>query len=394
MPRQIRDEAAPAVGRVRIGIELEGVGTVSTKWTDEAILALPNFHDVFKRTKLVRSNSFNAGRGVYITPEDSNDFGKTGPAELVSSPHQFDVTNLNHLRNSVKKALKPMVQVPNPARQGQMKSVLNPMRARAHEAEYLDETGDDTDLFQHAVAESRWALNPQAKIAGSLQTTLGVAAARLLSNVARTRANVVTLLVGDAKKREKVLDILSAAIRAQQWLTTAGNPLAAYSAQSFRIRMVMFMYLANKAARVLGGVWTKTALGANFKGYSSFVGCGVGANNDLLTSGIAALGLDADTVRTNLLNAMKNNGAHTWLTQALDGHLELDEIGKPGLSIQTDVEGWFAIPNFIVNNRLYTVVESREKASLLNIKMVEFLNGSGRHDANAFYTYVRGIVVA
>jgi len=390
MPRQIGQEAAAANGSARIGIELEGVGTVTTKWVDESILDADNFHDVFKRTPLVRSNSFNAGRGVYITPEDSGSFGKSGPAELVSSPPLFNVANLNHLRNSVKKALKSTVNVPNPARPGKTKTVMNPMRSKTHDAALHDDRLADDDAFQGTVATTRWAANPQVKIAGSLQTTIGVAVGKLLNNSAATRTGVVNLLVGDANKRGYVKDLLKAAISAQGYLTAAGNPLNVHAAAAEGIRLAVFMYLANFfAAEVAGGAaWTKTAYGANFKGYSSFVGCNVAANNDILTYALTHGPKNEATVKTEIVAAMEADHVAGWITDGLDGEIELDKIGKPGLSLQTDVEKWFSIPNFTRNARLYTVVESREKTSILNIKMCEFLNGSQANDAQTFFTHV------
>ena len=88
--KPITAESAPKVEPIRVGIEIEGVGTIRTQWSRRSVIQQDNFHDVFKRMKLVRSNSFtesHGARGVYVTPEDvEGTFGTQGPAELVSSP--------------------------------------------------------------------------------------------------------------------------------------------------------------------------------------------------------------------------------------------------------------------------------------------------------------------
>ncbi|WP_035056438.1 hypothetical protein [Andreprevotia chitinilytica] len=395
MPKKINEEAAPLNDDVRIGIELEGVGTVKTVWKDKKIIKKANFHDVFKRTPLVRSNSFSDSRGVYITPEDSGDFGISGPAELVSSPHVLDAANLDLLRNSVKKALKNSVEVPNLAT-GKTKTVMNPMRARPHEAKLKDKRLPDTDKFQNTVATTRWAINPSVKIAGNIQTTVGVAASKLLSNTEETRNGVVQLLIGDPTKKQYAKDLLYAAVQIEGYLTAVGHLLQAYSAKKVGIRLAVFMYLVNHFAGGLAeGAWAKTALGANFKGTTSFRACNVAGNDDLIAQAVLAGPDSADAIKADMIADLEANHVADWITKGMaDADFDIEEIGLPGQSLQTSVEAWFAIDNFTHNNRLYTVIESREKTSTLNIKMCEFLKGSAKTDAQVFYNFVKTFVVA
>ncbi len=395
MPKQIDQEAAPVNDDVRIGIELEGVGSVMTSWKNKKVINAKNFHDVFKRTPLVRSNSFNDNRGVYIVPEDSKTFGTNSPAELVSSPHAFNVESLNHLRDSVKKALKSSIQVPNPALKGKTKTVMNPMRSREHAATLKDPRLANNHPFQSNVATTRWAANQHVKIAGSLQTTIGVSVGQLVANDGDTRDGVVKLLIGDVEKQSYTNDLLWAAIQIQSYLTSAGGPLYTYQNRAIGIRFAAFMYLVRYFAGALAGKgkWAKTALGANFKGYSSFVACAVEANNNILTQRLLTGPKNAATVKAEMIQAMVDTDVEEWITGNLD-NFEIEQIGQPGHSLQTSVEKWFSIPNFKHNNRLYTVVEAREKNAILNIKMCEFLNGENQSDARTFYNHVKTFTLA
>src|ERR1700744_966005 len=76
MANEIDHEEAPQARKVRIGVELEGVDTISMKW-DQPFPQLQQldsrvaFQATFKRMKLVRSTSFNnLNRGVYLSPEE------------------------------------------------------------------------------------------------------------------------------------------------------------------------------------------------------------------------------------------------------------------------------------------------------------------------------------
>lgn len=363
MPKQVTDEAPPAPGDVRVGIEVEGVGTISTKWDVVPNVSAGDFHDVFKRMKLVRSNSFTSARGVYITPEDADTFGKQSPAELVSSPHLFTPRNLVFLRNSVWKALSPKGM-----RTGN-DSFVDPRVA--------------PPAPQAPTAISRWGAYAPKQIGGSLQTTIGVSTAKLLSDTAADRNAVIGLLVGDHKKADLAKDLLAAAVAAEGFLTQTGNPLAAFVAKKLGIRLAVFFWLADSfgASITAKGQWTKESLGANFKGFSSFVGCGVAVNNNILKLGLAGtVGTSAQAKATfagQLVQAIQAVTGKTWITDGLSASIDLDTLGQAGHAFQTSCEGWFAIPNFTAKGNLYTVVECREKAALLNMKMVAFLNQQG-----------------
>ena len=358
MPTNITDERAPRVDRICIGIEVEGVGRIRTKWNRPAVIGQNNFHDVFKRMKLVRSRSFNAHRGVYLTPEDAeHGFGADGPAELVSSPHYFTALNLLRLRNSIWKSLGTKGVVTG-------RATFRDPRLPAPPAP--------------TTAESRWGRYRLRQIGGSLQTTIGLSVNRLLGNTASRHA-LARLLVGNQEKRAKLIDIQNAAVAAEQFLTAPGRPLFHVGGQTNPIRLVLFMgliyILINKTDALGDAVWGKDALGCNFKGYTSFVGCGVANNNGILKLGMRGTG----TTTTDFINGIAAITRQTWLTRALSnaagaGEFDLSELGQPGLSIQTSLEEWFAIPNFTGHNSLCTVVECREKTANLNRHVRDFFN--------------------
>lgn len=380
----IDTEAAPLAGHPLIGIEVEGVGSVSSRWNNEDIIQAANFHDIFKRTPLVRSRSYANFRGVYITPEDSDNFGKSSPAELVSKPHRINDLNLLRLRNSVWKA-------------------LGPRGVR---------TGQNTFNYGGTrTTDNRWGKFRPSSIGGSLQTTVGVGVHRLLSANANRRENCIKMLVGDRRKQRIVIAIAEAAVTAQQELFAAGAALWHHrnipQIQIEGLRLSLFLAFINVAltqSNRLGGGgsgWAKDALGANFKGFSSFIGTGTNNSNGILKLGARAMTYnDSDLV--GRIRAVRGNGT---ITQAINDHVNntnnqlLSLIGQRGLSIQTAVEQWNAIPNITHNGHLYTVVECREKTSKVNINMCTFLNAekkdvletsrSGLSQARIFRTSIR-----
>jgi hypothetical protein len=387
--RAIDEELAPKAEPVRIGIELEGVGTVQTTWgkkSHERMMVKDeqeNFHDVFKRTPLVRSNSFegSVSRGVYIVPEDvDKTYGTFGPAELVSAPHLLNTSSLDHLRNSVKKALS---------------SGDSPMRGRTQDAVLHDPRLDSSDDFNAAqmTASTRWGKGSMTKVSGSLQTTMGVAVSNLLSDVKSTRIQTVELLIGDPEKRLRTRDLLLGAICIEQCLTRTGGPLEAYAPQSEGIRLAALMHLINFFAPNEKAEWGKDSFGAHFKGNSSFVGCGVADSNDILKLALQLPGTkDKATLMTEIVAKMKENGLNEWVSKGIASKkFNLEKMGQPGLSMQTTQEDWYSIPNFLQNSKLYTVVESREKTSNLNQKMATFLNGNGNLDSTHLHKYLSNI---
>ncbi|VVP04006.1 hypothetical protein PS880_02968 [Pseudomonas fluorescens] len=387
--RAIDAEFAPKSEPVRIGIELEGVGTVQTTWEKKSHQRMmerdeeENFHDVFKRTPLVRSKSFDEGvsRGVYIVPEDvDKTYGTFGPAELVSAPHLLDISSLNHLRHSVKKALT---------------SGDSPMRGRTQNAVLHDPRLEPSDDFNAAqmTASTRWGKGNMTKVSGSLQTTMGVAVSNLLSDVKNSRIQTVELLIGDPEKRQRTRDLLLGAICIEQCLTRTGGPLEAYAPQSEGIRFAAFMHLVNFFGPKEKAEWGKDSFGAHFKGGSSFVGCGVADSNDILKLALQLPGTkDKATLMTEIVAKMEDNGLSEWVSKGIASKkFNLEKMGQPGLSMQTTQEDWYSIPNFLQESKLYTVVESREKTSNLNQKMVEFLNGNGDLDSTRLHKYLSNI---
>ncbi|WP_166220816.1 hypothetical protein [Pseudomonas atagonensis] len=361
----VTDEAAPTNKIIRVGIELEGFGRVNTKWEkpgEEAVIAQDGFYNVFKRTPLIRSDSFNAatGHGVYLTPEDASDgYGKSSPVELVSNPHPFTTVDLTKLQISVKNAAKPT----SPMRKSQKTKLSDPRKPAI-------------DLISGKEATSRWEYH-RATISRNLQTTIGVSVEKLLSIKPELRKLAVQTLILNPTRQSWVLSLIVATVTMQKNLTDVAGPLAALKSKKevLGLRLAIFMYLTRIFAEpCLGGkVWAKDSFGANFKGYSSFIGCGAANNNDILKATYALDPLKKTQITENLLLAVKAVSPE-WLDEILTKTLDLDHIGQPGLSTQTAVQEWFAIPNFYNNENLYTVIESREGLSLLNQQMAKFLN--------------------
>jgi hypothetical protein len=354
--KSVTHEGAPAADIVKIGIEVEGVGTVATKWTNPPVVDPRDFHDVFKRMPLVRSKSYGDLRGVYINPEDGDTFGTSGPAELVSRPHALTPESLALLRNSVWKAIR---------------SSAAPTTGRAIYSDPRTPTGAS------GVAASRWARHRgMARIAGSLQTTVGVAVGKLLGTSPDARAAVVTLLGGDATKKARLTDMLTAVVAAETYLTATRGPMDGFAGRGGLRLALFFAFWAPIRASIVAVSrrgWGKDALGCNFKGMSSFLGCGI-PTADLAWRAAIKQSKGAATLRAKIITAITDAGGAGWVTRALTDDWDLASVGQPGLSEQTSGEGWYALPNFTKDGRLFTIVECREKAAPLNVKMAAFLN--------------------
>ncbi len=333
----------------------------------------------------MRSKSYGDLRGVYITPEDSGTFGTSSPAELVSKPHRLDDLNLVRLRNSVWKALGT----------GGVTSGKNSFTYNGN----------------RRVTNNRWGRYRPRNIGGSLQTTVGVGVHRLLSDNAGHRRHCIETLIGDDRKQKIVKAIAHSAVIAQQALFEPGAALWHHrnmpAIKVEGLRLSLFLAFINivltKSNRLGGGGsgWAKDALGANFKGHSSFAGCGVNNNNNILKLGTRALSYND----SDLVEAIRTERGNRLITKAINDYVEdtnndiLSLIGQRGLSIQTPVERWNAIPNQVHNGHLYTVVECREKESAVNIGMCTFLNShkkvvdeanqSANNQARLFRTGIR-----
>lgn len=352
--RAITDESSPGADVVKIGVELEGVGTYKTDWNVPAVIAQPNFHDVFKRMPLVRSNSFGPTSGVAITPEDGARFGRSGPAELVSQPHVLTRDGLVALRDSVWTAIRKKEFFTGTAQFVDPRAPGAPART----------------------ATTRWGRGQFGLVGGSLQVTLGVSVAKLLSANLATRQTASELLIADAGKRTGFNHIVTAAVAAEQYLTSVGQPWAGLSATRHEgIRLLLLMsFLRSGMAIVPSAVWGKNLFGCNIKAQTSFKACNI---LDLeLPFRVAATTQGAATFKTNLLNALTAAGVNAPLITALNATLNIRQIGTPGQSTQTSVEGWFAFPNFTVAGHLYCIIEIREGAAALNLQTQAFLNTS------------------
>lgn len=183
-----------------------------------------------------------------------------------------------------------------------------------------------------------------------------------------------------------VIALAEAAVTAQQELFAAGAALWHHrnipQIQIEGLRLSLFLAFINVAltqSNRLGGGgsgWAKDALGANFKGFSSFIGTGTNNSNGILKLGARAMTYnDSDLLAR--IRALRENDT---ITQAINDHVNntnnqlLSLIGQRGLSIQTAVEQWNTIANITHNGHLYTVIKCREKTSKININMCTFLN--------------------
>lgn len=373
--KEVGKEFPPNSGLQRIGIELEGIGTIQMVWgRNKPDKRSVQFGDVFKRTPLLRSLSFSDEHGVYIVPEEIGDkklIGKTAPAELVSNPHILDKRNLERLRNSIQKAKS--IDPKNNFLHVKQNATLRDVR----------ESSDSEFNLAKYTSTTRWGGHVPHKISGNLQTTIGVPVYKLLSDDKATRIKVVEMLIGDATKRQMVRDLLLAAICIERVLTDQGGVLASVTRNRDGIRLSIFMYLLNTFAIQVDPTdlqWGKNIYGAHFKGDSSFHGCGVDGVTTLLSVPISRNPLLGGALFSKVITEMSRVGLNQKFINTIKERESLFSfnqvnLGGEGLSMQTFYEDWFAIPNFIYKGKLHTVVESRERTSGLNINMAGYLNG-------------------
>lgn len=362
-------EDQPGAGAIRIGVEIEG-GSLKLKWKSgppsavEMARQFPNktigtlrkgagsadrarleqistFEEELKRHELVRSDSFEdlkslgsvaSARGVSIHAELASTVHSVGtdlPAELVSTPHLLTAQDLQYLKTSVRKALL----------EGKLRNA-------------------QTTSFQGHQVESQF--QKLSTISGSIQTTVGVAADKLLSDHRNERTTIVEFLTErQTKQRElfgRLVDI------------TCSAPVmkgADQGDQKYRFRLMLLMCLLNVCAEF----WKvksmeKDAFGANIKGYSSNEGCGVTGGLDI--------GSLEDYERTLLLHLSGQDlGEH--LLKGVS-----HKLGRGGLSAQVFYEKGQAIPCFLVGERLHTVIEARQKDASINTAMLTFLRSADK----------------
>lgn len=371
----IKKELPPVNNFQRIGFEMEGVGYVSMNWgkrrpdTEHA-----DFYEAIKKTKLVRSESYDDFRGVYLSPEVAIDnIGYQHPAELISSPHLLSSKSLDKLRESFKKAMTSKDSKVNHLLKVQS-AVLNDARHDTHES--LNK--------ENYTVSTRWN-QVYCKPGRNLQTTVGIAAAMLLSDDLSTRNKVVNMLIFDTRKQVRVKELLKASICIQRVLVKSKYAIFDQSADIntyyMRLRLSIFMYLLYAYMPVLYAKnplgYKKDIYGANFKGYSSFHGCGVPCRVSLREHLSKNPGLQRIIVK-DIFDSMSESEIALWIIQGCTephGVFDLCCVGEEGFSIVTAVSKRFSIPNFYYSNRLYTVVECREGDAPLNQLMAQFLKG-------------------
>lgn len=352
-------ETKPITGSVRLGIEMEGVGVLKMTWdprrpslmvglskadkstlTEEQQEQVSDMKETLKKQPLVRSASFSEDfskpvRGVSIHPEMPNSnasLGREHPAELVSTPHLLDGKNLTYLKNSVLKVVR-----------GGTKGVLSGKKsAQTH-------TLEQTDLLPQSTIKTEFTDETRGKLPQGIQTTVGIAADKLLSSDPKTRKSIIefmTMPSSDQQKRFTQLVTAACSADGPMGTTLSGDLL-------YRFRLMLLMSLLHACVPDWkGGGMEKDIYGANIKGYSSFEGC---AFED-------QIGLQQLVNRgEELVSALEKAGiAKDRATEAVD------KIGFPDLSAQVAFEGGSPIASFLVNGRLHTVIEARQKGSPIN----------------------------
>jgi hypothetical protein len=400
MPRNLTNELSPAQDVVQIGIELEGVGQVSMKWPQELghqtvktfsqLRTQTDFPDSLKRTALLRSPSFDnlrhkGHRGVSITPEDTSklQLGKSHPAELVSHPHILDEANLNALRSSVHKALQSNLSGKESLSTGAANQrygtaptapitfpKVGTMAIEQSARPFSGISNTQTPL-ELTIESTHWTRKVPATIGGNLQITCGIAVEQLFRRDLEQLKDMAQFLSRDpCKARFITLVLASTAI--VDALCSEGEVFFAFAGKRVGLQLMVFMFLLHHMAKKWKGAYEKEALGANFKGCSSFVGCGVSDTNDNIP-----VDSYANTYQrlTRALDESSGELRHE-VMQCLPSADVIEKLGKPGLSMQVHYDKWHAIPNFMdANGNLYTVVEIRQRNTGMNLDMGGFLTG-------------------
>ncbi|HBO1217561.1 TPA: hypothetical protein ONA18_003959 [Pseudomonas aeruginosa] len=414
MPRNLTTEISPAQDTVRIGIELEGVGTVRIKWPEELghksiknlehLRAQTDFKDTLKRTPLLRSNSYDDFRGIYITPEEAQEdkLGVDHPAEMVSQPHTLDEQNLEFLRNSVYKALRSNLK-------GKIALSTNEQNTRYGNApdKYPAIPNGKVPTVQSGAAFSGMYTNsgeafPTVNIVqtiwgkqvpvlgGNLQVTCGIAVEQLF----RQDPEQLSLMADFISRNEyktRYISLVVCTLAIVEALTAQGEIFYGFADKRNELHLATYMFLLHHVAPIWKPAvgYEKCAVGANFKGGSSFVGCGVSNTNDLIPDSSYA------SVFAKMTDAITSTNAtdKANILSTLTSPQVIELYGKPGLSCQVHFDKWFSIPNFSdAGGNLYTVVEIRQHATGMNLEMAGFLGG--RLTSNQFLTRITPFVFA
>jgi len=349
------NESRPVQGSVRLGIEIEGVGVLKMEWNpkrpslmaglsrvdhpnEEQEAQISEIKETIKRQPLVRSASFSedfAGtvRGLSIhaeLPATNRNLGLQHPAELVTTPHLLNATHLTYLKNSVNKVIR-----------GGTKGALS--KSTSAQAFAVPAT----ELLPSRTVTTRFYDETRGQLPHSIQTTVGVAADRLLSNDRRVRLRIIHFLtVPGSEQCNRFTRLVDAACAAQAALPLAGD-------LRYRVRLALLMSLLHVHAQAWkGSGMEKDVYGANVKGYSSFEGCGLDDTRTLM-----ALLDAAETLVEHLVRAEIDPGR---AERAVDG------LGQPGLSAQVAFERGEPIACFLVGTRLHTVIEARQLDAPIN----------------------------
>ncbi|WP_147469186.1 hypothetical protein [Corallococcus sp. AB045] len=354
-------ERTPTQDKVRIGIEIEGIGTLKIDWnsgrrpsqmralansqplTPNDLQNISTIQEHIKRQPLMRSGSFSENfpdgvRGLSIHAELSytvKNLGKSHPAELVTTPHLLDPENLTYLKSSINEVIR-----------GGTKGSLS--GANSEQPFQMPELYFEQSHIPSQVITTKFTDETRGVLPHGIQTTVGIAADKLLSTDIKTRNSIVDFLIQpDSLQHKRFATIVNMACSASAF----ESELKLQDDQRYRFRLLLLMSLLHAyipSFKESGGM-AKDTYGANIKGYSSFKGCGI---NDMQAwSIVEGAGM--------LLSVLKGHEV-SLVGQAVD------KLGQHGLSAQVAYEGGAPIPCFLVGSRLHTVIEARQLAAPIN----------------------------
>ena len=382
-------------GEILFGVEIEGLGTVKIEWNaaatalitkmitinknspQEDIQQKADFQNYLKPIPLIRSKSFvdsEGQRGIFIAPEiqsSHNLVGMEHPAELVSAPHPLTSDGLSLLHQSVRKVLT--AELGKRGVIAKKPKLLNITHAQeladdiTHKTQIsLPEFKNHNDSSKNiastpAVAISEFTKN--MKSAGGIQTTIGVSVSKLLnSGNGADVPDPILLLTAQGDKAERVRELIKATNQIASAILHKSN-LSPSQAEGYKLSVLLHLApLISKEAKGPNEM-EKDVLGINFKGCTSYEACIPGFKPESIYKPT-----DDEAVEIK-----KTFSKYTPHFKEVLNKLNFSNIGAADQSIQVTIENGNPIENFLHNNELFTVIESREGNSMINSKMKNFL---------------------
>ncbi len=373
-------ESTPIEDKVCIGVEMErGMVTLknmtpiaappadvrkkqithAAKFDVDKIKGVTIWDDAYQKTGVQVAHKHRGVSMVLETPPST--FSLPTTLEYVTKPYIFGAKKLETMRSHFISTIKAK-------REKEILSLDYPTYGK----------GNGTDEIPNLQLEitKQSVLGPQ--ISASIQTTVGVAVCKL------TKLDNLRILVRDADKLTRLCSAIHVA-RASLFILSTLFDLNKDNAEGYFLACLMHS-LERLSATHTG--LRKDWFGANFKGFSSFKGCGVVREDTFIETQLS--GKEILAANADVLEAAKKSVTHIFPTRWLNDKstesslgeiqtflagktVDVSLIGKPNRSLQVISEGKPPIANFLNMNHLYTVVESREAGSALNEKMRGFL---------------------